>query len=429
VAKDDKKPDQASGREPGEKRVETVQVAPGITEQQEVRHGDFQTKYMRLNVGPQHPSTHGVLRLVVDLDGERIRKIVPQIGYLHTGFEKTMENRTYQQCVTYSNRMDYLHAFGHDLAYVLAVEKLLGAQIPPRAQGIRVLLTELNRIASHLVFLGTGILDMGALTLLFYTFRERETILDLFEMVCGVRMNYGYFRVGGLSHDIPEDFVPATRKFIEAFPRMLEQYATMFARNPIFLGRTQGIGVLSAATALDYGLTGPSLRASGVNLDFRKAQPYSGYEGYDFGVPLASAGDAYARFMVRFEEMTESLRIAEQALDRLEPGPVRDPNRQISLPPRSELENSMEAVIFHFKLVTEGFHPPRGEVYVATESARGELGYYLVSDGGSMPYRVKVRVPSLINLQALEPASLDGLFADMVVNIASLDPVMGDVDK
>ncbi|UCH27971.1 MAG: NADH dehydrogenase (quinone) subunit D [Trueperaceae bacterium] len=384
---------------------------------------------MRINVGPQHPSTHGVLRLVVDLDGERIAGIKPQIGYLHTGFEKTMENRTYQQGVTYSNRMDYLHGFGHDLAYVLSVEKLLDAKVPIRAEQIRVILNELNRIASHLVFFGTGILDMGALTLFFYTMREREKILDLFEMVSGVRMNYGYFRVGGLSKDLPEEFVPAARAFCNEFPRMLEQYATMFVKNDIFVNRTKGIGVISKEQALDYGLTGPSLRASGVPLDFRKAQPYSGYENYDFDVPTSEVGDAFVRFMMRFEEMSESLKIVVQVLDQLEEGPVKDPDRRISLPPRSELETSMEAVIFHFKLVTEGFHPPRGEVYVPTESARGELGYYLVSDGGSMPYRVKVRVPSLMNLQSLEPACIGGLFADMVVNIASMDPVMGDVDK
>ena len=391
--------------------------------------GDFETKYMRVNVGPQHPSTHGVLRLVVDLDGERIARIIPQIGYLHTGFEKTMENRTYQQGVTYSNRMDYLHGFGHDLAYCLSAEKLIDAQVPIRAQRVRVILNELNRIASHLVFFGTGILDMGALTLFFYTMREREHILDLFEMVCGVRMNYGYFRVGGLSRDIPEGFEAAVRKFVRGFPEMIDQYTTLFANNDIFINRTTGIGVLNRETALDYGLTGPSLRASGVPLDFRKAQPYSSYEDYDFDVPISEAGDVNARFMVRMQEMRESLKIITQALELLEPGPVRDPDRRISLPPRSELETSMEAVIFHFKLVTEGFHPPRGEVYVPTESARGELGYYLVSDGGSMPYRVKVRVPSLINLQSLEPTCVGGLFADMVANIASFDPVMGDVDK
>ena len=393
------------------------------------RQGEFETKYMRINVGPQHPSTHGVLRLVVDLDGERIAAIRPQIGYLHTGFEKTMENRTYQQGVTYSNRVDYLHGFGHDLAYILSVEKLVDAQVPVRAQRIRVILNELNRIASHLVFFGTGILDMGALTLFFYTMREREQILDIFELVCGVRMNYGYFRVGGLSSDVPDGFEEAVKAFLNGFPPMLEQYATMFVDNDIFLNRTVGVGVIDRDTALDRGITGPSLRASGVPLDFRKAQPYSGYQDYRFEVPTSDVGDANARFMLRFYELRESLEIVRQALAMLEPGPVNDPDRRISLPPRSELETSMEAVIFHFKLVTEGFHPPRGEVYVPTESARGELGYYLVSDGGSLPYRVKVRVPSLINLQALEPTCIGGLFADMVVNIASLDPVLGDVDK
>ncbi|MEJ2358541.1 MAG: NADH dehydrogenase (quinone) subunit D [Deinococcales bacterium] len=384
---------------------------------------------MRINVGPQHPSTHGVLRLVVDLDGEQIVGIKPQIGYLHTGFEKTMENRTYQQCVTYSNRMDYLHGFSHDLAYVLPVESLLGAKVPERAQRIRVALNELNRIASHLVFVGTGLLDMGALTPFFYTMREREQLLDIFELVTGVRMNFGYFRVGGLYRDVPEEFDGAVRAFLESFPRMIDQYERLFAKNDIFVNRTKNVGVISRETALDYGLTGPSLRASGVPLDFRKAAPYSGYEDYDFDVPTYTAGDALSRLLIRVDEMRESLKIIRQAVDRMEPGPIRDPDRRISLPPRSELENSMEAVIFHFKLVTEGFHPPRGEAYVATESARGELGYYIVSDGGSMPYRVKIRVPSLINLQSLEPAALGGLFADMVVNIASLDPIMGDVDK
>ena len=292
-----------------------------------------------------------------------------------------------------------------------------------------MILTELNRIASHLVFFGTGLLDMGALTPFFYTMREREAILDLFEQVCGVRMNYGYFRVGGLYRDLPEGFEAGVRTFLAGFPKMLAQYSALFENNPIFVGRTDGVGVISREQALDYGLTGSSLRASGVGLDFRKAQPYSGYEDYDFGVPVYTEGDVRARFWVRFDEMYESLKIVEQALEKLEPGPIQDPDRRISLPPRSELETSMEAVIFHFKLVTEGFHPPRGEVYVPTESARGELGYYLVSDGGSMPYRVKVRVPSLINLQLLEPACVGGLFADMVMNIASFDPVMGDVDK
>ncbi len=407
--------------------VKDLGHAATVTRQEQ--HGAFDTKYMRINVGPQHPSTHGVLRLVVDLDGEQIVALKPQIGYLHTGFEKTMENRTYQQGVTYTNRMDYVTGFTHDLAYVLSVEKLLDARVPERAQRIRVALVELNRIASHLIFVGTGLLDMGALTPFFYTMREREQILDLFEMVSGVRMNYGYFRVGGLSRDVPDDFVPATRAFLDSFPKMIDQYVRLFGNNDIFLQRTKGVGILPAETALDYGLTGPSLRASGVPMDLRKSVPYSGYEDYDFNVPTYKEGDLLSRLRIRIDEMRESLKIVRQAIDRLEPGPIRDPDRRISLPPRSELENSMEAVIFHFKLVTEGFHPPRGEVYVATESARGELGYYIVSDGGSMPYRVKIRVPSLINLQSLEPACLGGLFADMVMNIASLDPVLGDVDK
>jgi NADH-quinone oxidoreductase subunit D len=392
-------------------------------------HGEFETKLMRINVGPQHPSTHGVLRLVVDLDGERIVRLTPQVGYLHTGFEKTMENRTYQQVVTYSNRMDYAHSLGHDLAYVLSAEQLVGASVPERAQRVRVLLTELNRIASHLLFVGTGVLDMGALTLFFYTMREREAILKLLEMVTGVRMNYGYFRVGGLSTDLPEGFEEQARAFLDGFPAMVRQYEDLIAKNDIFLQRTRGIGVIPAERAIADGLTGPSLRASGIALDQRKAAPYSGYEDYDFDVPTSDVGDAHARIQMRFLEFEQSAKICRQALDRLEPGPIKDPDRRISLPPRHELETSMEAVIFHFKLVTEGFHPPRGESYVATESARGELGYHLVSDGGSMPYRVKVRVPSLVNLQSLESTCVGGLFADMVVNIATLDPVMGDVDK
>lgn len=394
-----------------------------------VETGTFETKHMRINVGPQHPSTHGVLRLVVDLDGERIVRLTPQVGYLHSGFEKTMEHRTYQQCITYSNRMDYAHAFGHDLAYVLSAEQLIDAKVPERAQRVRVILTELNRIASHLLFLGTGILDMGALTLFFYTMRERDKILSLFEMVSGVRMNYGYFRVGGLAYDTPEGFEQAVRAFTAEFPKMIDQYLTLFAKNDIYLQRTKGVGVITPEVAIAQGLTGPSLRASGVALDQRKAAPYSGYDDYRFDVPSSSAGDAHARIEMRILEFHESLKIVNQALDRLEPGPFKDPDRRISLPPRHELESSMEAVIFHFKLATEGFHPPVGESYVATESARGELGYHLVSDGGSMPYRVKIRTPSLINLQSLESACLGGLFADMVVNIASLDPVLGDVDK
>ena len=391
--------------------------------------GLLHTEVMTLNVGPQHPSTHGVLRLVVDLEGERVTRVVPQIGYLHTGFEKTMENRTYTQNFTFAPRMDYLHGLAYEMAYAQSAEALIGAVVPPRTQTIRILLIELNRIASHLVFFGTGLLDLGALTPFFYTFRDRETIHDLLEAATGYRLNYGYFRVGGVARDLPEGFEAQTRAFLDAFPRSVDELRRLFAANPIFLERTQGVGTLDADAALDLGITGPNLRACGVNLDLRKHRPYGGYEHYDFRVPLGTTGDSYDRFMVRLDEMVESARICEQALARLEPGPVKDPNRKISLPPRWELETSMEAVIHHFKLVTEGYHPPKGEAYVPTESARGELGCYLVSDGGSMPYRIKFRAPSFVNLQALPVIGIGGLFADLITVIASLDPVLGDVDR
>ncbi len=387
------------------------------------------TEEMILNVGPQHPSTHGVRRLVVHMDGEYVTKVVAHMGYLHTGFEKTMENRTYQQNVTYAPRTDYLHCFGHELAYVLSAERLLGAEVPVRAQLVRVLLHELGRIHSHLVFIGTGLLDLGALTPFFYAFREKEMVQDLFEEVCGYRMNQGYFRVGGLYRDLPEGFEQHVRAFIDHFDEKVDEYEALFRENPIFVDRATGVGVLSAAQAKDLGLTGPNLRASGVPLDHRKANPYCGYAELDFEVPVESAGDCFARFVIRGAEMRQSARIVRQVLDRLEPGPIRDPNRKISLPPRQELETSMEAVIYHFKLVTEGFHPPLGEAYVPVESARGEVGYYLVSDGGSVPYRVKIRAPSFVNLQALEVAGVGGQFADLITVVASLDPVLGDVDR
>lgn len=387
------------------------------------------TEIMSLNVGPQHPSTHGVLRLVVDMDGEYVVKVVPHVGYLHTGFEKTMEVRTYQQNVTYAPRTDYLHSFGHELAYVLSAEKLLGAEVPERATTVRVILHELGRIHSHLVFIGTGLMDLGAITPFFYAFREKETVQDLFEEVCGYRMNQGYFRVGGLARDIPEGWAEHVCAFVDSFDPHVDEYAAMFEENPIFLDRAVGIGVIPREVALDLGLTGPNLRASGVGLDHRKANPYCGYESYDFEVPVSDKGDSHMRFVLRLRELRESAKIIRQALDRLKPGEIKDPNRKISLPPRHELETSMEAVIHHFKLVTEGFHPPVGEVYVPVESARGEVGYYIVSDGGSMPYRVKIRAPSFVNLQCLEYACVGGQFADLITVLASVDPVLGDVDR
>ncbi|GHG21197.1 NADH-quinone oxidoreductase subunit D [Deinococcus indicus] len=391
--------------------------------------GQMHTQIMSLNVGPQHPSTHGVLRLVVDMDGEDVVKVTPHMGYLHTGFEKTFENRTYQQGVTYAPRTDYLHCFGHELAYVLSVEKLLGADVPERATTVRVILHELGRIHSHLVFVGTGLLDLGALTPFFYAFREKEALQDLFEAVCGYRMNQGYFRVGGLSRDIPADWPARVSAFLDQMERGVTEYATLFAQNPIFLDRARGVGVIPPNVAIDLGLTGPNLRASGVPLDHRKDNPYCGYESYDFNVITSPDGDSLARFNMRLLEFGESIKIVRQGLKRLKPGPVKDPNRKISLPPRPELETSMEAVIHHFKLVTEGFHPPLGEVYVPVESARGEVGYYIVSDGGSMPYRVKIRAPSFVNLQALEYACVGVQFADLITILATIDPVLGDVDR
>ncbi|MER3451117.1 MAG: NADH-quinone oxidoreductase subunit D [Thermus sp.] len=378
---------------------------------------ELRTEVMTLNVGPQHPSTHGVLRVVVTLSGEEVLDLVPHIGYLHTGFEKTMENRTYLQNLT------------HDLAYALAVEKLVGAVVPPRAQTIRILLNELSRLASHLVFLGTGLLDLGALTPFFYAFRERETILDLFEWVTGQRFHHNYIRIGGLKEDLPEEFVPELKKLLQVLPHRIDEYEGLFAESPIFYERARGVGVIPAEVAIHLGLTGGSLRASGVDYDIRKAHPYAGYETYRFDVPLGEQGDVFDRMLIRIREMRESVKIIQQALERLEPGPIRDPNPQITPPPRPLLETSMEAVIYHFKHYTEGFHPPKGEVYVPTESARGELGYYIVSDGGSMPYRVKVRAPSFVNLQSLSYACKGEQVADMVAIIASLDPVMGDVDR
>ena len=389
----------------------------------------FREEVMTLNVGPQHPSTHGVLRLVVQMQGERVLAVEPVIGYLHTGFEKNMENRTYLQDLTYTPRMDYLHSFAHDFAYALAVEKLIGAQVPPRAQTIRIMLNELSRISSHLVFIGTALLDLGALTPFFYAFRERDTVLDLFEWVTGLRFHHNYIRIGGVKEDLPPEFVPELKKFTDTFASRIDDYEGMFAQSPIFLARARGVGIIPPDVAINYGLSGGSLRASGVNYDVRKAYPYGGYDTYNFEVPLGEAGDVWDRFLIRIREMRQSLKIVQQAMERLEPGPVRDPNPHVALPPRQLLETSMEAVIYHFKLVTEGYHPIRGEVYVPTESARGELGYYIISDGGSMPYRVKVRAPSFVNLQSL-PVAVEGLqFPDLIAVIASLDPVLGDVDR
>jgi NADH-quinone oxidoreductase subunit D len=382
-----------------------------------------------LNMGPQHPSTHGVLRLILELDGERIITCIPDIGFLHTGVEKNMEAKTYIKALVMTDRLDYMNNVGNNLAYALAIEKLVELDVPPRAQAIRVILTELQRISSHLVWLGTHALDLAAMSLFLYCFREREIILDILEMVSGQRMMTSYIRPGGLWRDVPPEFEPAVRDFLKLFPRRLREYERLLTKNPLFLDRTRGIGVISGEVALRAGLTGGSLRGSGVNYDLRKAIPYCGYEQYDFEVPLGSAGDVYDRYRVRMAEMPQSLRIIRQALDRLPRGPVQSANRKFVPPPRSELGQSMEALIHHFKLWTEGFDAPRGAVYAAVESPRGELGVYLEGNGGPKAQRVYWRTPSFTNISALPILAKGHLVADLVGIIGSLDIVLGDVDR
>jgi len=382
-----------------------------------------------LNMGPQHPSTHGVLRLLLELDGETVVNVIPDVGFLHTGIEKNMEAKTYEKAEVMTDRLDYLNNIGNNLAYCMAIEKLCELDVPPRAQAIRVILTELQRIASHLIWLATHGLDVAAMSVFLYCFREREMILDIFEMVSGQRMMTTYLRPGGLWRDTPVGFEDAVRNFVKYFPPRVDEYEALLTKNPLFMERTKKIGVLKPEVALQYGVTGPMLRASGIGHDLRKVQPYSGYEQYDFDIPTRSEGDTYARYLVRVEEMRQALRIVEQALNKLPLGPVRSNNRKYVPPPRSELGVSMEALIHHFKLWTEGFSPPKGSVYVAVESPRGELGVYLESDGGPKPYRVHWRTPSFTNLQVLPLISRGHLVADLVALIGTVDIILGDVDR
>jgi NADH-quinone oxidoreductase subunit D len=363
------------------------------------------------------------------LDGERVVNCVPDVGFLHTGIEKNMEAKAYEKALVMVDRIDYLNNLGNNLCYCLAVEKLVDLDVPERAQVIRVLLTELQRIASHLVFLATHALDTGAMSVFLYCFREREIILDIFEMCSGARMMTAYFRPGGLWRDIPDGFEDAVRDFVRIFPQRIKQYEALLSKNPIYLDRTKGIGGISSEDALRWGLTGPNLRAAGVDFDLRKANPYSGYEKYDFEIPVGSVGDVYDRYQVRVEELRQSLRIVQQALDNIPDGPVRSDNRKFVPPPRSELGTSMEAVIHHFKLWTEGFPAPKGSVFVAVESPRGELGCYLEGDGGPKPYRVHFRTPSFLTVQAIPVMARGYLVADLVAIISSLDAVLGDVDR
>jgi NADH-quinone oxidoreductase subunit D len=401
---------------------------------------------MIVNMGPQHPSTHGVLRLLLELDGETVVSCRPIVGYLHTGIEKNCEYRTWQQGVTYVTRADYLSPFFNELGYCLAVERLLGIEAPPRAQVLRVMFCEMNRIASHLVWLATSGLELGAVSVMLYGFREREMLLDIFEIATGLRMNHAYFRIGGAVMDIPPEGERKARAFLELMPGRIGEYEDLLAENPIWIERNRGVGVLSAADALALGVTGPVLRSAGVARDVRRDEPYSGYETYDFDVVTREGADCFARFEVRIEEMKQSLRIIGQCLDRVrEPGPVMVEDPKVRWPAQLEvgpdgignseayvkhiMEESMEALIHHFKMVTEGIAVPPGEVHVPVESPRGELGYSIVSVGEHRPYRVRIRDPSFVNLQAVPSMVEGGLVADVIAAIASLDPVMGGVDR
>ncbi|HEY3331610.1 MAG TPA: NADH dehydrogenase (quinone) subunit D [Capsulimonadaceae bacterium] len=384
---------------------------------------------MIVNMGPQHPSTHGVLRLVVELDGETIVNCTPHIGYLHTGIEKTMENMTYYKALVCTDREDYLSNLINNTAYSLAVEKLLDIEIPARASRLRVILNELERIASHLLWLGTHCLDIGAMTVFFYCWRERDQILDLKEMLSGVRMMTSWICPGGLRGDAPDGWLERTKKFVDEFPAKLSEYDRLLTKNPIWIERLTGIGVVTPEDAIAYGMSGPSLRGSGVAFDVRKANPYCGYEQFDFDIPVGSNGDVYDRFLVRMEEFRQSIRILEQALKDVPGGPVITNDRKVAPPPRAELDTSMESLIHHFKLFTEGYHPPVGEAYGACESGRGEKGYYIYSDGSNIPYRVKINGPSLKNLQALPRMAKGRMIADVVAMIGSIDIVLGDIDR
>jgi NADH-quinone oxidoreductase subunit D len=384
---------------------------------------------LTVNMGPQHPSTHGVLRLELTLDGEVVVHCRPVIGYLHTGIEKTFEAKTYVQGVVLTDRMDYLNSLGNNLAYALSVEKLVGCAIPERATVLRVILAEMTRLSSHLMFVGSMALDLGATSPFLYCFREREKILDFFEGISGQRMMTSFIRPGGLMRDVEPQMLERMAAFVDVMPGYIDSYEEILTGNPIFRERTEGIGLLPAEDALALAVTGPALRGSGVPLDLRKANPYCGYDKYDFEVPTGRVGDCFDRYLVRVTEMRESVKICRQALDSLPAGPVQTDDRKVMPPPKAELAISMEAVIHHFKLWTEGIRPPAGEAYVGIESPRGEIGFYVVSDGSGRPIRVHERSPSFANLQALPRITEGGLVADVVACIASIDPIMGEADR
>ncbi len=387
------------------------------------------TEIMTVNMGPQHPSTHGVLRLVIELDGETIVKIDPDIGFLHRGVEKLSEHRTYHQTLPLTDRLDYLAPMSNNLGYILTVEKLLGIEIPERAQTIRIIMAELARLQSHLVWLACHALDIGAMTVFLYCFREREVIMEVYEMISGARMTSNFFRAGGLSMDVPDGFEKKVRDFIATIPGHLETYEGLLTNNPIWRKRTIGNGVISAEDATDIGLTGPVLRGSGVNFDLRRDIPYAGYENYSFDIPTGVNCDTYDRYHVRLAEMRQSCKIVNQALDRLTPGPVLADEPQICYPSKDSVYNSIEGLIHHFKIASEGYPVPEGEAYVGIEAPKGELGYYIVSDGSGKPYRMRIRPPSFVNLQAIDKMSRGSMIADLVAVIGTLDIVLGEIDR
>ena len=388
-----------------------------------------QDRTLVLNMGPQHPSTHGVLRLVLEIDGETVVRLMPEIGYLHTGIEKTCEAKFYQQVVPLTDRIDYLCPLTNNLAYCLAVEKLLGLEIPPKAQWMRVLMNELTRINSHLVWLGTHAMDLGAVTVFLYCFREREDVLRFFEMVSGQRMMTSYFRIGGLALEPPLGFFEKVQKFADRFPSNVDEYEGLLTGNPIFMMRTKDVGRLSMEDAIALGASGPTLRGSGVDIDLRRDAPYTGYENFKFKVPVSTEGDVFARYVCRVQELRESIDMVQQALAGMPEGPVKADAPKVVLPDREKMKTQMEALIYHFKIITEGFTVPAGEVYQAVESPRGEMGYYIVSDGTAKPYRVHMRGPSYANLQTLSKMCEGHLIADVIAAIGSIDVVLGDIDR
>jgi NADH-quinone oxidoreductase subunit D len=406
-----------------------MQMIDSAARAQQAMEEELRGDRMIINMGPQHPSTHGVLRLLVELEGEEIVNVWPEVGYLHRGDEKIAENMTWTQFIPYTDRLDYLAPLANNVAYAYAVEKLCGIDVPPRCRYIRVICSELARISSHLLGIGALAMDVGAVTVFLYTFREREKIYDLCELLCGARFTTSYTRIGGLANDMPEDFLPMLRKFLREFPPALAEVDRLLTRNKIFIERNRDIGVLSKEDAIDLGATGPNLRGSGVEWDLRKAHPYSSYEDFEFDIPVGTVGDCFDRYLVRMEEMRQSVRILQQAADHMPDGPWNSPDAKIVLPEKKATLTKMEELIHHFINVTEGINAPPGEVYFSAENPKGELGFYIVSRGGGAPHRLKIRSPSFVNLQLLPVIARGHLMSDMVAILGSLDFVMGECDR